>query len=113
MARKKVKNEKKTIKTSFCKNETWNCHQKLFVYMMVAWQGTSGSAAAKQNIVPACSRLNRLQSSCHYVKQKQNKTKQNKTKNKQTKQKNKTKQNKTKQKTKNTREKEKYIKSAE
>ena len=43
-----------------------------------------GSAAAKHNTAAACSRLSRLQSSCHYVKQKQT--------------------------TKDTREKEKYIK---
>ena len=56
------------------------------VNMMVAWQGTAGSAAAKHNTAATCSRLSHLQSSCHFVEQKQT--------------------------TKDTREKDKYIKGA-
>ena len=37
--------------------------------LMVAWQGTAGSAAAKHNTAAACSRLSRLQSICNYIKQ--------------------------------------------
>ena len=48
MARGKKGKTNKTIKTSFCKKETGTA---IRVCIMVVWQGTAGSSAAKHTVI--------------------------------------------------------------